>query len=85
MNSNNDIEKMIEELGFSDCFVNAEEALDITSNQIFELRMKIDEKVTKNQNMLNCGIALLTLDEKFAYGEVDGKVYRKVRNELSNK
>ena len=80
MNKNNDVDKMIEGLGLSDCFVNAKEQLNITPRQIFDLRMKIDEKVTINQNILNSGIELLTLDEKFAHGEISGKVYRKIRN-----
>ena len=78
-------DKMLEEFGLSDCFIEAEEKLEITPEQILELRMQIDEKVTKNQDMLNTGIALLALNEKFERGEISNKTYRKVMKELSRK
>lgn len=76
-NDNCDI--VLRELDLLDCFVDSEEKLEITSNQILELRKKIDELVAKNQIILNRGVELLILDEKFESGEINEKVYKKLR------
>lgn len=76
-NDNCDI--VLKELDLLDCFVDSEEKLEITSNQILELRKKIDELVAKNQIILNRGVELLILDEKFESGEINEKVYKKLR------
>lgn len=76
---------MLEKLDLLDCFVDAKERLEITSKDILKLKMRIDEAVNKNQCMLNLGVELLTLDEKFECGEISEKVYKKVRNSLIKK
>lgn len=83
--NNDNCDMMLEELGILDCFVDAEERLEITSEHILKLKMRIDEEVTRNQIMLNCGVELLTLDEKLECGEISKKVYKKVKNGLIKK
>lgn len=71
--TNNSYDMMLEELGLSDCFVDAEEELEITPKQILDLRMKIDEATTRNQIMLNRGIELLTFPEKLDREKISEK------------
>ena len=56
---------MLGELGLQDCFEEAENILEITDEQILQLRLSIDEKVRQNEIALNRSVDMLAACESF--------------------
>lgn len=50
---------VIESLDLKDCFVDAKEILDVTPEQIIQLRLQIEKEIRENEYELNRGIELL--------------------------
>ena len=50
---------VIESLDLKDCFVDSKEILDVTPEQIIQLRLQIEKEIRENEYELNRGIELL--------------------------
>ena len=50
---------VIESLDLKDCFVDAKEILDVTPEQIMQLRLQIKKEIRENEYELNRGVELL--------------------------
>lgn len=74
--------QIIEDLELEDCFQDAQVQLDVSQESINKLKQEIDEAVSENHREYNNGIDLIKLDETYYYGNIDTKVYKKVRKEL---
>lgn len=59
------MEEMLGNLGLQDCFEDADNKLDITDEQILQLRLAIDEKVHQNEIALNRSVEMLAACESF--------------------
>jgi len=57
------MDSVIESLDLKDCFVDAKEILDVTSEQIMQLRLQIEKEIRENEYELNRGIELLAACE----------------------
>lgn len=74
--------QIIEDLELEDCFQDAQVQLDVSQESINKLKQEIDEAVSENHREYNNGIDLIKLEETYYYGNIDTKVYKKVRKEL---
>ena len=53
------MEEIIEELELNDCFKDADVVLDVTVEQLEQLRLRIDEEVQRNEIERNRGVDML--------------------------
>ena len=74
--------QIIEELELQDCFKDAKIPLEVSQKAIDDLKNRIDEEILENHREYERGIALLKLDENYYYGNIDQKVFKKVRKDL---
>lgn len=61
------MEEMLVKLGLQDCFEDTENVLEITDEQILQLRLSIDRKVRQNEVALNRSVDMVSAG--YAIGE----------------